>query len=62
LEPVDPAALPVDDPPPVRPEPPDPGDCCGSGCVRCIYDVHEEALERYEEALAAWRQRHPDPA
>jgi len=60
LEPVDSAAQPSDDPPPVRPEAPDPGDCCGSGCVRCIYDVYEDALEHYEEALAAWQQRHPD--
>ncbi|TAH45272.1 MAG: hypothetical protein E6Q43_00300 [Dokdonella sp.] len=49
-----------DDPPPQKPDPPDPGDCCGGGCVRCVFDVHEDALERYREALAAWRVRHPD--
>lgn len=47
------------DPPPRRPEEPDPNDCCGEGCVRCIYDVHDEALERYAKALAAWRERNP---
>jgi hypothetical protein len=55
-------AVPVtdpDDPPPVSPPEPDPADCCGEGCVRCIYDVHEDALERYQAALAAWRARHP---
>lgn len=45
------------DPAPVRPEEPDPRDCCGEGCVRCIYDVYDEAMERYEAALAAWKAR-----
>ena len=48
-----------DDPPPVPPEPPDPGDCCGGGCVKCVFDVHEDALERHARALAHWRERHP---
>ncbi|HEY8587200.1 MAG TPA: oxidoreductase-like domain-containing protein [Rhodanobacter sp.] len=52
-------AGPADDPPPRRPAEPDAADCCGEGCVRCVYDVYEDALERYEEALAAWRDRHP---
>jgi hypothetical protein len=45
------------DPPPIQPLPPDPLDCCGSGCVRCIFDVYDDALERYEAELAAWRIR-----
>jgi hypothetical protein len=48
----------LDDPPPLPPEAPDPGDCCGGGCVRCVFDVYEDARERYETALAAWRLRH----
>jgi hypothetical protein len=47
-----------DDPPPRRPAEPDPGDCCGGGCVRCVYDLHDDAMARYEAALAAWRERH----
>jgi len=47
------------DPPPVPPTEPDAADCCGEGCVRCVYDIYEEALERYRTALAAWRSRHP---
>jgi len=34
-------------PPP--PELPDPGDCCGGGCERCVFDV-------YDERMAAWKQ------
>ena len=47
-----------DDPQPQRPSEPDPADCCGEGCARCVYDVYEAALARYEEALAAWYARH----
>jgi hypothetical protein len=47
------------DPQPLRPVEPDAADCCGEGCARCVFDVYEEALERYEVALAAWRARHP---
>ena len=47
------------DPQPRRPVEPDAADCCGEGCARCVFDVYEEALERYEVALAAWRTRHP---
>lgn len=49
----------VDDPRPVPPDEPDPSDCCGEGCVRCIYDVHDEAVQRYRVALQAWLARHP---
>ncbi|HEV2622032.1 MAG TPA: oxidoreductase-like domain-containing protein [Frateuria sp.] len=48
-----------DDPPPVPPAEPDPGDCCGEGCVNCVLDRYDAAMERYRAALAAWRARHP---
>jgi hypothetical protein len=54
-----PADAPDADPPPRRPVEPDPADCCGEGCVHCILDVYDDALARYEAALAAWRERHP---
>ncbi len=47
------------DPPPTRPPEPDATDCCGEGCVRCVYDRYDEALERYQLAFAAWQVRHP---
>lgn len=46
-----------DDPEPRKPTEPDPLDCCGSGCVRCIFDVHDEAMERYRDRHAAWLAR-----
>jgi hypothetical protein len=59
MDPVNEAPVYAVDPPPVRPAEPDAADCCGEGCVHCVYDVYEQALARYEVALAAWRERHP---
>lgn len=50
----------LNDPMPRPPSEPEPEECCGEGCVRCVYDIYDEALERYRAALAAWRARHPD--
>ncbi len=41
-------------PRPVAPVRPELEDCCRSGCTPCVFDLYEEALERYERALAAW--------
>lgn len=51
-----------DDPKPQPPVEPDAIDCCGEGCVPCIHDIHEQAMERYRKALAAWLARHPEAA
>ncbi|OMO56995.1 hypothetical protein CCACVL1_26091 [Corchorus capsularis] len=40
---------------PDPPEKPEPGDCCGSGCVRCVWDVYYEELEAYNRLCK------PDP-
>jgi len=53
-------AAPDHDPKPQPPVAPEASDCCGEGCVPCIHDIHEQAVERYREALAAWRARHPE--
>jgi hypothetical protein len=46
---------PQPDLPPQPPDKPSPSDCCGGGCARCVFDVYEDALERYERQLAAGR-------
>lgn len=48
------------DPRPEKSQAPEPGDCCGGGCVRCVFDAYDDALERYETGLAAWLVRNPD--
>jgi len=45
--PIQPTAEKKEVPPP--PEKPDPGDCCGSGCVRCVWDVYYDELEEYNK-------------
>lgn len=47
-----------DDPPPVPPEAPAPEECCNSGCIPCVYDTYNEAMDEYRAALKAWRARH----
>ncbi|XP_058179831.1 uncharacterized protein LOC131298408 [Rhododendron vialii] len=39
-------------PPPPPPEKPLPGDCCGSGCVRCVWDIYYEELEDYNKLVS----------
>ncbi len=52
----------VCDPEPVAPTEPEALDCCGEGCVRCVFDVHDEALAKYRADLAAWIARNPQRA
>ena len=37
---------------PPKPTPPEPGECCGGGCARCVFDMYEEDLERWERQVA----------
>jgi len=46
-----------DDPRPVPPERPDREDCCKGDCNPCIFDVYEDALDRYRSDLRAWEER-----
>ena len=47
----------ADDPEPVAPQPPDPRDCCHSGCTGCVEDMYQDELEKYRAALQAWKAR-----
>jgi hypothetical protein len=46
-----------DDPRPQPPVRPSDEDCCKGGCDRCVFDLYEDALARYEIALSAWEER-----
>lgn len=35
-----------------RPREPAPGECCGSGCTRCVWDVYYDQLAKYNEFIA----------
>jgi hypothetical protein len=50
---------PTDDPRPMPPREPQLEDCCGTGCVHCVFDLYQIALEHHERALLAWLARHP---
>jgi Oxidoreductase-like protein, N-terminal len=34
-----------------KPLEPGKDDCCGSGCVPCVFDAYEEKLKKYNEWL-----------
>ncbi|XP_007907165.2 NADH-cytochrome b5 reductase-like isoform X1 [Callorhinchus milii] len=36
----------------LRPQEPLPGQCCGSGCKPCVFDIYARQLERWEHAKA----------
>jgi hypothetical protein len=39
---------------PLPPPKPLPQDCCGTGCIPCVMELYEEAMEDYRAALARW--------
>lgn len=52
------SAVPADDdPPPAAPRRPTADDCCQGGCVRCVYDLFEDAMDRYRAELSGWHAR-----
>lgn len=57
----DTTAMPGEEPPaaprqpPQPPAAPEPADCCGGGCLHCVYDLYDQAMERYQTELAEWQ-------
>lgn len=45
------------DPEPLPPVQPGLNDCCCSGCVPCVFDLYEDAMDRYRVQHAAWQAR-----
>ncbi|PWF49337.1 oxidoreductase-like domain-containing protein [Massilia glaciei] len=45
-------------PAPIPPVQPGLEDCCRGGCTPCVFELYDEALTRYETALARWKSRH----
>ncbi|RFA31101.1 hypothetical protein CAI21_00045 [Alkalilimnicola ehrlichii] len=43
---------------PPQPRRPEPDECCGSGCIPCVYDLYEEELAEWGERCAELRARH----
>ena len=57
-----PTSSPEPSPPPLPPKPPVEDECCGRGCEYCVWVYYDQALRRYEAALAQWRERYGGPA
>lgn len=49
-------------PPPVAPVQPDLDDCCNRGCYPCVFDLYDEAMDRYRAALKIWEKQNPAAA
>jgi len=45
------------DPRPAPPVRPSREDCCRGSCDPCIFDIYDQALDRYRSELRAWEER-----
>ncbi|HEV2039697.1 MAG TPA: oxidoreductase-like domain-containing protein [Casimicrobiaceae bacterium] len=49
--------LPADHRLPLPPVRPSQDDCCKGSCDPCVFDLYEQAVERYRADLSAWQKR-----
>ena len=49
-----------DEAPPTPPIAPQAGDCCQGGCVPCVFEIYEQELALYRDALERWNARRGD--
>ncbi|MES3022446.1 MAG: oxidoreductase-like domain-containing protein [Pseudomonadota bacterium] len=45
-------------PAPIAPVQPGLEDCCRGGCTPCVFELYDEAMDRYHLQLAKWTARH----
>ncbi|KAM9977740.1 hypothetical protein ACTFIR_011612 [Dictyostelium discoideum] len=45
---------------PTAPIPPETDECCGSGCIRCVYDIYEIQLEQYKKLVSKIEERNKE--
>lgn len=43
--------------PPIKPIEPAYDECCGQGCLRCVFDIYYEKLEKYEQEMEEYKKR-----
>lgn len=48
------------DPKPEEPIEPDLNECCGNGCMPCVYDRYADERRAWHEAVKEWEKRHSD--
>ena len=40
-----------------KPEYPKPGQCCGSGCIPCVFDFYEDQMDLYMESMKYYYEK-----
>lgn len=48
-------------PRPPEPEEPDINDCCGNGCIPCVFDTYIEEKRAWEQSMKEWEKSQQQP-
>ena len=41
---------------PIKPILPENNECCGQGCRRCVFDLYDEKMEKYEREMEEYNK------